>query len=181
MRNLAISADVSLCILHHRSSQERAHTHTRRSSSQQQSPVSAPPTSVTTATSPGRPRTRGSPTTATPSRCSSSATTQARFLISLRFHSQMVKSILVILQVQVRTYIYVTFDMALFAGCMLRTKKQFVYGTVSTQIQLVPGNSAGTVTTYYVRRLTISIFLLHNDSRLFWHILRIKFENQLTR
>jgi hypothetical protein len=168
MRNLAISADVSLCILHHRSSQERAHTHTRRSSSQQQSPVSAPPTSVTTATSPGRPRTRGSPTTATPSRCSSSATTQARLLISLRFHSQMVKSILVILQVQVRTYIYVTFDMALFAGCMLRTKKQFVYGTV-------------TVTTYYVRRLTISIFLLHNDSRLFWHIMRIKFENQLTR
>ena len=37
------------------------------------------------------------------------------------------------------------------AGCMLRTKKQFIYGTVSTLIQLVPGDSAGTVTTYYVR------------------------------
>jgi xyloglucan:xyloglucosyl transferase len=34
---------------------------------------------------------------------------------------------------------------------MLRTKKQFIYGSVSTRIQLVKGNSAGTVTTYYVR------------------------------
>ncbi|XP_006656053.2 probable xyloglucan endotransglucosylase/hydrolase protein 26 [Oryza brachyantha] len=35
------------------------------------------------------------------------------------------------------------------SGCMLRTKKQFIYGSVSTRIQLVKGNSAGTVTTYY--------------------------------
>lgn len=33
---------------------------------------------------------------------------------------------------------------------MIRSKRQFVYGTVSTMIQLVPGDSAGTVTTYYV-------------------------------
>jgi hypothetical protein len=33
---------------------------------------------------------------------------------------------------------------------MLRTKKQFIFGSVSTRIKLVKGNSAGTVTTYYV-------------------------------
>lgn len=39
------------------------------------------------------------------------------------------------------------------SGCMLRTKKQFIFGSVSTLIKLVKGNSAGTVTTYYVREL----------------------------
>jgi xyloglucan:xyloglucosyl transferase len=40
---------------------------------------------------------------------------------------------------------------------MIRSKKQFVYGTVSTMIQLVPGDSAGTVTTYYVSEKPIRI------------------------
>ncbi|CAN6243948.1 unnamed protein product [Urochloa humidicola] len=39
------------------------------------------------------------------------------------------------------------------SGSMIRSKKQFVYGTVSTMIQLVPGDSAGTVTTYYTSSL----------------------------
>ncbi|KAE8769957.1 putative xyloglucan endotransglucosylase/hydrolase protein 26 [Hordeum vulgare] len=35
------------------------------------------------------------------------------------------------------------------SGSMLRTKKTFIYGSISTLIKLVKGNSAGTVTTYY--------------------------------
>ncbi|KQJ94399.1 probable xyloglucan endotransglucosylase/hydrolase protein 12 [Brachypodium distachyon] len=35
------------------------------------------------------------------------------------------------------------------SGSMIRSKRQFIYGSVSTMIQLVKGNSAGTVTTYY--------------------------------
>ncbi|GJM90873.1 hypothetical protein PR202_ga07194 [Eleusine coracana subsp. coracana] len=39
------------------------------------------------------------------------------------------------------------------SGSMIRSKRQFVYGTVSTMIQLAPGDSAGTVTTYYTSSL----------------------------
>ncbi|KAM3372307.1 hypothetical protein ACQJBY_019284 [Aegilops geniculata] len=35
------------------------------------------------------------------------------------------------------------------SGSMIRSKRQFIYGSVSTMIQLVKGDSAGTVTTYY--------------------------------
>ncbi|VAI76707.1 unnamed protein product [Triticum turgidum subsp. durum] len=35
------------------------------------------------------------------------------------------------------------------SGSMLRTKKTFIYGSISTLIKLVKGNSAGAVTTYY--------------------------------
>jgi xyloglucan:xyloglucosyl transferase len=33
---------------------------------------------------------------------------------------------------------------------MIRSKRQFIYGSVSINVQLVKGNSAGTVTTFYV-------------------------------
>ncbi|KAK3140151.1 hypothetical protein QOZ80_5AG0396730 [Eleusine coracana subsp. coracana] len=34
-------------------------------------------------------------------------------------------------------------------GCRLRTKKQFIYGRISSLIKLVPGDSAGTIATLY--------------------------------
>ncbi|OAY66120.1 putative xyloglucan endotransglucosylase/hydrolase protein 26 [Ananas comosus] len=35
-------------------------------------------------------------------------------------------------------------------GSAIRTKKQFLFGSVEMEIQLVPDNSAGTVTAYYI-------------------------------
>ncbi|CAM0910503.1 unnamed protein product [Alopecurus aequalis] len=40
------------------------------------------------------------------------------------------------------------------SGCMLQTKKTFMYGSISTSMMLVKNNSAGTVTTYYTTSLS---------------------------
>jgi xyloglucan:xyloglucosyl transferase len=34
---------------------------------------------------------------------------------------------------------------------MVKTLKSFIFGSISTRIMLIKGNSAGSVTTYYVR------------------------------
>ncbi|KAK1610225.1 hypothetical protein QYE76_033898 [Lolium multiflorum] len=47
------------------------------------------------------------------------------------------------------------------SGSMVTTLKSFIYGSVSTRIMLVKGNSAGTVTTYYTS--STGNFSLHDE------------------